>query len=280
VARAARQYQAVEPENRLVARELECRWEEALASQRELQEAYQRFALEQPTPLAAEERAAILALASDIPALWVAESTTNSDRQTIIRHLIEQVVVTVQGDSERVDVTIRWTGGYTSQQEIFRPVARYDQAVDYPRLLERIGELLTAGQTSCQIAERLNCEGWRPPKRRATFNAGMVRQLAGRLQQQRPRPRRATEALLKEHEWWFEDLAREMAMPQPTLYSWIRRGWVHARQLSGGAQGRWVLWADADECDRLRRLRTCPRDWDHERTREELTKPKARPTIR
>src|SRR5207244_4268099 len=46
--RAARQYEAVEPENRLVARELERRWEEALAAQRRLEEDYQRFGAAQP----------------------------------------------------------------------------------------------------------------------------------------------------------------------------------------------------------------------------------------
>jgi DNA invertase Pin-like site-specific DNA recombinase len=279
--RAARQYHAVEPENRLVARELERRWEEALAGQRDLQEAYQRFAREQPTPLGALERAAIQDLAGDIPALWGAAGTSASDRQEVVRHLVERVIVAVEGDSERVGVTVHWAGGYTSRQEILRPVARYEQAADYPRLLARVGELRAEGRPARAIADCLNREGWRPPKRRATFTAGMVRQLAGRLEQPGPRPRRErTAGLLGEHEWWFDDLARALGMPQPTLYSWIRRGWVHARQLAGGAQGRWVLWADAEECERLRRLRTCPRSWETRPTREELIVPKARPKNR
>jgi DNA invertase Pin-like site-specific DNA recombinase len=279
--RAARQYHAVEPENRLVARELERRWEAALAGQRDLQEAYQRFAREQPTPLEPAERAAIQELASDIPALWSAADTSASDRQEIVRHLVQRVTVAIEGNSERVDVTVHWAGGYTSRHEMHRPVARYDQTTDYQRLLARISELRTEGRPTRAIAECLNREGWRPPKRRATFTAGMVHQLAGRLQQPSLRPRRDGAAgLLREHEWWFDDLARTLGMPQPTLYSWIRRGWVHARQLPGGAQGRWVLWADAEECERLRRLRTCPRSWEDRPSREELTVPKARPKNR
>ena len=61
--RARRQYDAVEPENRLVARELERRWEEALKEQRRLEEEYARFGRNQPRGLSAGEREQIRALA-------------------------------------------------------------------------------------------------------------------------------------------------------------------------------------------------------------------------
>ena len=70
--RAERQYHAVEPENRLVARGLERRWEEALQKQRALQEEYDRFLKEQPTRLGEDERARIVAVASDVATLWSA----------------------------------------------------------------------------------------------------------------------------------------------------------------------------------------------------------------
>src|SRR2546423_7770224 len=100
--RARRQYDAAEPENRLVVRELERRWEEALKEQRRLEEEYARFCRSQPEGLSAAERAQIQALAQDLPALWRAAGTTAADRQRIVRLLVEQVVVAVQGDSERV----------------------------------------------------------------------------------------------------------------------------------------------------------------------------------
>jgi hypothetical protein len=70
-------------------------------------------------------------------------------------------------------------------------------------------------------------------------------------------------------------LARELAMPQATLHRWIRVGWVHARKLPTPG-GHWVIWADADELDRMRRLRTCPRGWSDELMFVRLTRPKAR----
>ena len=124
--RAARQYHAVEPENRLVARELEQRWEQALLEERTLQEDYSGFERRQPADLSAAERDLIQSLAQDIPALWEAPQTTHQDRQRIVRHLVEQVHVRPQAHCEMLDVTIRFAGGFASQHELRRPVARYE----------------------------------------------------------------------------------------------------------------------------------------------------------
>src|SRR4051794_19455959 len=150
--RARRQYDAVEPENRLVARELERRWEEALKEQRRLEEEYARFCRSQPSGLSTAEREQIRSLAQDLPALWQAPGTTAADRQRIVRLLIEEVVVAVQGDSERVEVAIRWAGGCWSRHELVRPVRRYEQLADYGRLLTRIDELRKTGLTLAQVA--------------------------------------------------------------------------------------------------------------------------------
>src|SRR5439155_13249713 len=104
--RAERQYRAVEPENRLVARTLERCWEEALQAEARLKEDYDRFLHTLPVPLGAEGRARVRALAEDIPALWRAPTTTAADRKEIVRCLIERVVVQVRPDNEHVAVTI------------------------------------------------------------------------------------------------------------------------------------------------------------------------------
>src|SRR5215470_4511429 len=169
VERARRQYDAVEPENRLVGRELERRWEEALKDQRRLEEEYARFARDQPRGLSDFEREQIRALARDLPALWQTPATTSADRQRIVRLLVEEVMVTVRGESEWAAVTIRWAGGFTSQHEVERPVQRYQQMAGYGKLLGRIDELRQAGRTLAEVAEQLNREGFHPPKRTATF---------------------------------------------------------------------------------------------------------------
>src|SRR5260370_484927 len=77
--RVRRQYQLAEPENRLVARQLERDWEAALAERAQLGEEYERYQRARPARLSAGELAAIRALASDIPALWAAPATTVAD---------------------------------------------------------------------------------------------------------------------------------------------------------------------------------------------------------
>jgi hypothetical protein len=94
--RAARQYHDVEPENRLVARQLEHRWEESLRGQRAEEEASDRFLQEQPPELTVAECESNLALAADLPALLEAPTTTTADRQAIVRHWVEKVVVESQ----------------------------------------------------------------------------------------------------------------------------------------------------------------------------------------
>jgi hypothetical protein len=108
--RSERQYQAVEPEHRLVARSLEQRWDTALQDQRRLEEEYQQFVAQRPLPLTAEERARVCALSSDIPALWETSTTTTANRKEIIRCLVRRVVVQVRKDSELVEVPLNGRG--------------------------------------------------------------------------------------------------------------------------------------------------------------------------
>jgi DNA invertase Pin-like site-specific DNA recombinase len=247
---AERRYQAVDPANRLVAASLEKRWEELLEQQRQLQEEYDRFARATPPLCSDQDRARITALASDIPALWHAASTSNADRKQIIRCLIGRVTVHVRCDSELVDVTIGWAGGYESQHEIVRPVATYAQLSDYERLLNRLAELRDAGRTAAEIAAMLNAEGFHPPKAGRGFTAKNVRELLasrGLIGNER-----AHDELLQEQEWWLMDLARELNMSHLKLREWANRGWVHARRTP--VQGYWILWADRDELRRLRQL--------------------------
>jgi hypothetical protein len=256
VDRALRQYDAVEPENRLLARTLERRVEEALAAQQEVEEAYRRFLVQQRRTLSAEERETIRSLSKDLPSLWNASSTTIEDRMAIVRMLVERIEVEVLDDSERVQLRVQWAGGRQTQTEVVRPVARFEQLSYYEALVERLASLRSEGHSSEQIAEQLNADGFRPPKRKQTFNEGMVRMLASRLGLTQPTPRQPPAApVAHEHEWTIAALAAELQMPSITLDSWRRRGWVRARK----SDARWLLWADEAELTRLRVLRVAPK---------------------
>jgi DNA invertase Pin-like site-specific DNA recombinase len=247
--RARRQYDAVEPENRLVVRALEQRWEEALRPQRQLEEDYDRFARQQPAGLSAAERARVRALAADLPALWQAAGTTAADRKEVVRCLVERVVVEVRRDSEVVGVTIQFKGGCTSRHAVVRPVGRYEQLEGHEPLLGRMVEWRRAGSSAGQIAGRLNEEGQRTPRRRGAFTAGLVRKV---LSRGRPKGAKVVAVPLGPHEWRLPDLAEAIAVTADKLGQGVRRGWVKARQVR--AQGPWVVWADEQELQRLRRL--------------------------
>jgi hypothetical protein len=247
---AERRYQAVDPENRLVAATLEKRWEELLTQEKQLQEEYDRFLQQTPVNLRPEERSRITALTSDIPALWNAPGTTNVDRKQIVRCLVERVRVDVRADSEFAGVTIHWSGGYESQHEIVRPVRRYEHLRDLEPLLDRAQELRESGQTIRQIAEQLNTEGFHTPMGRGRIKRPMVNQL---LQRRGViADERANDGLLGRHEWWLSDLADELKTTRSKLQAWVLRGWVHGRKTP--VQGNWILWADKDELQRLRAL--------------------------
>jgi hypothetical protein len=239
--RAARQYQACEPENRMVGRELERRWEQALLEQRGAEEEYDRFRRGRPAGLSGDEADMIKSLSKDVPALWRSATTTSADRKEVVRHLVERVAVAVQGETEWADVAIHWAGGFVSRHEVRRPVRRVEQLRDYPALVARVSELHGTGRTAREIAEALNREGIRPAKRRETYNAAMVRQLLSRQGRSGPRPRAVTDDDPRgDGEWWLSDLSRELGMPQPTVHCWVRRGWVRGRKLPGavGCCGR------------------------------------------
>jgi hypothetical protein len=258
VERAFRQYNAVEPEHRLVARTLERQWEDALAAEAQVQAEYTRFQAQQPTTLSAQDREAIRRLATDIPVLWVAPSTTNAERQAIIRQLVERVVVTIQGDSEHVEVQVHWVGGHGTHTTLRRPVRRLEQLSYYPQLLARVAALHAEGHDSPTIARLLNGEGWRPAKRRQTFNAPMVRNLLARQRLCRHRAPQSPGARAA-HEWTIPELAQTLAIPQPTLYAWIRQGRLKARQETVSLRRMWLIQADTAECVRLQAWRSTVR---------------------
>lgn len=275
VGRAARQYNAVDPENRLVARELEGRWEQALLDEREAEECYDRYDREQPVGLTGEDREMITSLSADIPALWRSPATTPADRQEIARHLVERVVVEIRGETEWADAAIHWAGGDISRHEFRRPIRRYDQLRDYDRLLERVVALRVAGGTSREIAERLNREGFAAPSRRGGFNAEMVRTLLSRRGLSGLPAGVGTGGALGPDEWWAIGLAGGLRISQHTLHAWRRRGWVLARRLPG-CRGRWIFWADGAELERLGRLRSCRHDGNNERYPRDLLVPNVR----
>ena len=262
VDQARRRYANTEPENRLVARTLERDWEEALAEQVRLAADHERFHRERPQPPSPAELAAIRELTADLPALWQASTTTSEERQTIVRFLLERVLLTVVNDSEQVRLECHWHGGSKTSHTLIRPVARMAALSTYAALLARAVELYRVGNGCTEIAAILNQEAWRPPKRRDTFNGPMVRHLlttAGVIEPSQRQPRTIPQR--QPDEWTIRELAKELGVPQPTLYSWVQKGRLSSRSVKTGAGAAKLITADAATIANLKTIRGTPPPW-------------------
>src|SRR6266545_7209763 len=106
--RAERQYRAVEPENRLVARGLETEWEKRLRDLAAAEAELQRRERQRPRTLSPEEKKKLRSLGSDLRQVWMAPTTTDRDRKELLRTLLEEVIVTVNKPERSAHLTLRW----------------------------------------------------------------------------------------------------------------------------------------------------------------------------
>jgi DNA invertase Pin-like site-specific DNA recombinase len=262
VERAKRQYNGVEPENRLVARNLEKQWEESLIAEEKLKREYDQFLNNKALILSVQEREAIRQLAVNIPAIWDAPTTTNADRQSIVRQLIDSVKVNVQGNTEQVDVKIQWAGGHETVGRLMRPVGTLEQFSRYPELIERIHTLYNEGHSVIEICKKLTEENWRTPKRGQAFKPDGIRKILQKEGISKRKKQIGLRAMqLTSNEWTVSGLATKLGMPEISLYNWLKKGKLSAKLNETVKPSQWVIFADELEIARLQALRIQPRRW-------------------
>jgi DNA invertase Pin-like site-specific DNA recombinase len=238
---ARRRYEAVDPQNRLVARTLERDWEAALAAEQAQTAEHERELARQPARLGAAEQDRIRHLAEDVPTLWRAPTTSAADRQAIARLMLERVAVRIERNSERVEVACDWAGGVQTRHEVVRTVRRFEQLREFNRLLEQIHQLREEGCSAAAIAERLNASGWRPPKR-AVFNEPMVRRLLQRHGLSSGRPIWTNQVTRQPGaEWTLQEVSDRLGIHRHTAYRWLQEGRLHGRMAARGDQRIWIV---------------------------------------
>ncbi|MFN2155607.1 MAG: recombinase family protein, partial [Anaerolineae bacterium] len=136
---ARRRYERVDPDNRLVAAELEQRWEAALQAWQQLKQEWQQAQQQELAPLSESDRQMIRDLADDLPALWHAETTTNAERKRLLRCLVQDVTLDRFSKPGISIVHVRWHTGTTTTVEVPRPKPGGPPAP--PALVERVREL-------------------------------------------------------------------------------------------------------------------------------------------
>ncbi len=219
--RAERAFHACDPENRLVARSLENRWEEKL---RELKDADAELA-EHTTPAPEPSRQQIEALARDLPALWAATTTTDKDRKRLLRTMISDVTLTFEPDSDQLQVGIRWRSGAAEQHTVKRP----ERDTIPPDTLELIARL-AEDHSNTEIAAKLQAAGVRTPRGRpfTEVNVSSVR----------CRYNIPSGPLSRDGELTPGEVAALLGVSRNTVYYWIRHGQLQARH---GAAGRLTI---------------------------------------
>jgi len=228
--RAERQYQAIEPENRLVARTLENEWEQRLrdlaAAEAELRQREQ----EHPRVLSPEEKGRLRALGSDLQKVWTAPTTTDRDRKELLRALLEEVMVTVDRPQHRAHLTLRWRGGALTELDLCLPRSqprgiRTDE--DTLSLLHRLAALYPDDV----IAGILNRQG----RKSATGERFTANQVGGlRRYRQIPRFQPPTEPPAGELVP-IRKAAQILGIYPSTVHRWLSDGFIAGEQVTAGA---------------------------------------------
>lgn len=152
---ARRRYLAVDPDNRLVAANLEADWNESLRALTAAQENYERQSA-RATPLAETDRARIIAVAADFPALWSDPRTPQRERKRMVRLLIEDV--TLRRQDKLITAQVRFNAGHTASFEVTVGLPAYDIRRTPADVVAEVDRLLD-DHTEAGVAAELNRRG-------------------------------------------------------------------------------------------------------------------------
>jgi hypothetical protein len=157
---ATRRYEACDPDNRLVAKELESRWNRALEHVREVEGRLDMKAIDRG---ARPDQEMLLSLAEDIEQIWQSPASDMRSKQRIVRTLVEEVIIDVDDTSNEVVVVIHWKGGVHSEHRARKLASGEHRIRAVPEVVDVVREM--AGRWSdAEIASTLNRMGTRTGK--------------------------------------------------------------------------------------------------------------------
>jgi len=223
---AQRRHAAVDPARRLVARELERRWEEALERVREL-EAKDRSLADEVARAPKIEREQLVSLARDLPRVWNSTEQDTRPKQRIVRALIQEVIVDVDEERREAIAVIHWTGGRHTEIRVARNKSYYPQNVA-TNPVDAV-RLLAERWSDWQIAVSLNRARCKAPDGRS-WTELRVHELRERLKipayDAEKNPRRTISA---------DEAARRLSICTGSVMKLIRDGKLPATQAVAGA---------------------------------------------
>jgi DNA invertase Pin-like site-specific DNA recombinase len=247
---ARRRFLVVDPENRLVARNLERDWNEKLAVVEQLQREQAVSPGGVAVRLSPEERQRILDLAEDLPALWHAPTTTPAERKQLLRLLVKDVTLTKEATTIRV--ALRWQTEVCTAVEVPRPPRSCDARRTPAAVVERL-RVLAADHTDDQIADCLNGEGWKSG-RGGAFTASKVQWIryAHQIRSGCPRgPAACKQAERGDGRCSAQAAAKALNVDVSTIAAWCRSGRLDGIQTT--AHGPWWVRLTPEVIERLRK---------------------------
>jgi DNA invertase Pin-like site-specific DNA recombinase len=241
--RARRQYDAVEPENRLVARSLERAWEERLRQVEQIEAEYADWRRAQPLSLSDADRAQILLLGEDLPRLWKAATTTAAERKQILRLLLKEVVLDQHRERGQVWIRIVWQTGATSEHCIRRCVHAYTEYAALGRLEARVRELNAAQKMDGEIATILNAEGLVSARGRP-FSGAEIHLLRKRwgIPTVKINGKEANPQRWPDGTYSVQGAAKVLTITAQTVFKWLQKGRLTGQQLAKGMPWKIILF--------------------------------------
>jgi DNA invertase Pin-like site-specific DNA recombinase len=243
--RAKRQYDAVEPENRLVARNLERHWEATLRAVEAVERDYGQWQGQHDTGLSGADRQAILDLGQNLPALWYAETTTPVDRKRLVRLVVRDVIMDRSRAPEQVWLQINWQTGATTQQWVQRRLTRYGERGNVETLRQRLQGFKATGMKDQVIATRLSEEGY-TTSHGGPLTAGAVWYLRKRwgITSARQERQQGSRWEWQDGSYTLAGVAEVIGVHVRTVHTWIKRGMMVPTQAYPGGPLKIVLSAE------------------------------------
>ena len=239
--RALRQYNNVEPENRLVARTLEAVLEDKLAAVRTAENQLAAQRARQPVTLTGEETAWITTAGADLRAIFDAPATTHAQRKELIRAVITEIVATAGNAGDGKDsgrtcqIRIIWQGGASTEVQMPMPASGKHGRTTSEETIDLIRRLASRydDTTIAQILGQQN-------RRTATglpFRKAHVRELRAYhgIPGYQPPPDNVTPGCQDAAVVSIGEAARQLGVSSATIYRWLRDGFVTGEQLTPGA---------------------------------------------
>lgn len=248
---ARRRYEAVDPANRLVAAELERRWEEALLTLRTTQEGAERFRQEITVPdLDPELRHQLEHIAQALPELWASGRFTNEHKKLLLRSLIARVILS-RIAPDRVEVKIVWVSGHFSIAYVTPPIHRQADISRYTEMVARLHDLWEVGKNDADIATILTEEGFHSA-RSSHVTPATVLKIRNQHQWVSNYHKHRLADKVDGH-WTIHGLCRELGIDKDWLYRRIYSGALCAPDvIRKPPYGNYLIRSDPELIERLR----------------------------